>query len=231
MAISVRRHASDEDQHPITPLRVAPRRQPRSKLLLGSVALLVTCGALFATAYARAGHMTSVLSVDRAVPAGQVVSTSDLSVVRIAASGHLSVVPVGDASLIVGRRASVALVPGQLVTFADVSGASTIPNGDAIVGIAARSSQLPAGGIQPGQTVDVVMTGVPGAAVDGSSASVAGTVLASNVVVVGVQADPTAQSDTSVVSVVVPVAVAPALAVASTAGQVALVSVPEAAAS
>ncbi|MHB8328478.1 MAG: SAF domain-containing protein [Acidimicrobiales bacterium] len=198
--------------------------------------------ALFVSAYLKAGHQVSVLAVARAVPEGAVLHTTDLAVARISASRGILPIPVADAAAVVGRRAAVSLVPGGLLTLGDLSDAPTLPEGEAIVGVAAKSSQLPASGVVPGETVDVVLTGLPGspAVIVGGSASstpsssgsvqsllptLAGTVLAPDVTVAGVGLQTSTNTDTTNVSLLVPLALAPVVASASAAGQVALVVV------
>lgn len=229
-------------------LRISTRQRRRTGLLAGSLLTLLVCTALFVSAYLKAGHQIPVLEVARPVPLGAVVTSSDLGVVRISASGHLVAVPVADASEVLGRRASVPLVPGQLIATSDVSSGSPIPAGEAIVGVALKGSQLPAEGVVPGEPVDVVLTGVPGSPMSSAGTVVAGgavlgagpagspgagltgsptgAVLASDVTVTAVVVPGTSQSDVTDVSLLVPHDVAAFIADASAAGQVALVNVP-----
>jgi hypothetical protein len=220
------------------------------------VVLLAACTALFASAYLRAGHQVPVLAVARSVPQGDVVRAGDLTVVRVSATGPLAPVAAVDAGHVVGRRAAVGLVPGALLTMAELTNGSEIPAGDAIVGVAVRAGQLPAEGVQAGETVDVVLTGQPGtpavsapsqatsapslpASVTGQSAGSAlslltGGVLASDVLVTGTRtgsaigSGSAANSGETDVSLLVPASAAPLLASASAAGQVALIAVPAA---
>jgi hypothetical protein len=119
---------------------------------------------------------------------------------------------------------------------------SAPPAGEAVVGVAVKASQLPAGGVTPGQTVDVVLTGPPdssGVAVGGPGTSGSGigpgavpgqpslpSAIAADVTVSEV-APPSASSggDTTVVSLLVPIASAPGVAAVSAAGQAALILV------
>lgn len=231
-------------------LSVASRR--RTGVLAGSVVVVTACGALFASAYLKASHQVPVLAVARAVPQGSPVEPRDLAVVHISSSGRLLPVPSTDASRVVGRRAAVALVPGSLLTMGDISGAGSVPRGLAVVGVAVKPSQIPAEGVVSGEAVDVVLTGIPGApafapvAVTPADASAAqptgtgavgsdaagapaptfaGTVLAPGALVTHSGAATTSNNGTSDVSLLVPVSVAPVVASASAAGQVALVAV------
>lgn len=241
------RPAEGQSQKGAPSLRLAGRPRRRG-LLTGSVAVLVTCAALFAFAYTQAGRHVAVLVVARAVPPGAVVTRDDLTTASISATGRLSAIPARDAASIVGRHAAVGLVAGELLTYGAVASGGGIPAGDAVVGVAARPSQLPAEGVSAGEAVDVVLTGIPGspALIGGASVATGGpdgaggpsaaqptalssTVLVPHALVVGV-ALPAASSSgsssaTTVVSVLVPHAVAAVVATASAAGQVALVAV------
>ena len=239
--VRTRRRPEHEPQQ--TSLRLAPSRRRRPRLLIGSVAILLACTALFVSAYERAGRQMGVLAVVKAVPQGGTIEASDIAVARMSASGAIVPIPASELDAVVGRRASVALVRGGILTASDIARSSTIPAGDAVVGIAAKSSQLPSEGIAPGETVDVVLTGVPGSPVltPGSSAApsngtsgavvgsqplqLAGAVLAPNALVTGVGSTSAAGTDQTDISLLVPLSVAPLIATASAAGQVALIVV------
>jgi hypothetical protein len=223
---------------PAAPLRISAVSSRRPRLMIGSLVLLVACMALFVSSYAKASHQVAVLAVAKIVAPGAVITPDDLTVVHISATGPIAPIAATDANQVVGRRAAVGLVPGGLLTPSDLSRATAVPAGDAVVGVQAKSSQLPAEGVSPGETVDVVLTGIPGAPaiaaatpVGGQSGGVSqasgpvGAVLAPQVTVVAVGPGPSASSDATVVSLVVPIAVAPLIATASAAGQVALVAV------
>jgi SAF domain len=220
-----------------TQLRLEPQGIKRRPLLAVASAVLVAVSvATFASLYLRAGHQQSVLAVAQPVQQGQVLTGSDLKVVRISLGSGISSVSATAADRVVGRPVTVALEPGALLTPSDLARGLPVPPGDAIVGVALKSGQLPASGVVPGEDVDVVMTGpqdspytasgttsTPGTPVYGA-VSGPGTILAPDVLVSDV-AVPSASSgsDTVVVSLVVPRALAPIIASASVAGQAALV--------
>lgn len=225
--------------HKDVPLRLKAARQRRPGFLAASLAVVALSLALFVSAYVKAGRQISVLAVAKVVPQGAVVQAGDLEAVRIAGGSKLDLVPTADAGEIVGRHAAVALVPGVLVTLGELTSRATLPLGQSLVGVAAKASQLPAEGVAPGQSVEVVLTGTPGSpaltadavssqggggAVTGIPSSLAGTILAPDVLVTSV-APPVPNSDTTDVSLLVPADVAPVVASASAAGQVALVVV------
>jgi SAF domain len=219
-------------------LRLEPiRRRRRPLLAIGSLVVIAMSITVFGSIYARAGHHASVLAVAQPIAQGQTLSTSDLKVVKISVDSGLSVLPASVADTVVGRRVTEDLSPGTLLAPQDVLSSSAPPNGQAIVGVELKSGQLPASGIYPGESVDVVMTGSPGSPDTASSAvpigqSVTGaqegpgTILAPDVRVTDV-ATPSANSgsDALVVSLLVPRSISPSVASASAAGQAALVVV------
>ena len=228
-------------------LRLEPmghRRRPA--LAVGSLALVVVCVAVFVSIYVKAGNEQTALAVARAVPEGQVLKADDLVAVRVSISADVAWVPAGDAATVVGRRAAEALEPNSLLTTSELVSSYSPPAGDSIVGVALKEGQLPASGVSPGETVDVVLTGLPGeqdlGSVDpdtttdqGSTgatptatapADSAGTVLVPGATVLEAMSSPTSSGSGDIdVSLLTASTLAPVVASASAAGQVALVVV------
>jgi hypothetical protein len=228
-----------DERVPESPLRFlgnGPRRRP--VLAIGSFALVMCCMALFLSVYLQAGQRVAVLALAHDVPQGHTIDRADLTVVKIAYSKSLAPVPASEVDRVVGRKAFVPLLSGTLLTANELGRHRGPSQGLAVVGVATKAGQLPAGGVAVGDSVDVILTGSPatltGGATDGSSPTNSpaaagpleiGGVLAPNATVVGV-ADPNASSpDTIVISVVIPTSMAPLVASASAAGQAALVLV------
>ena len=227
--------------------RLAPRppRVRRLTLSLASVALVALSVAVFCSIYAAAGHMRAVLAAVHPVDIGQTITPGDLAEVDVASAGGMGSIAVGQAPAVVGRQAAVSLVPGSLLVPGDVVTSFAPAPGQSLVGVALHPSQMPASGIVAGDRVDVVLTGQPGSAgpvftsgpdslaspagagsgVTASSGANPGTLLATAVPVVGQSTPTSADAGTTVVTLEVPRAVAPFLAAASTAGEVALVEV------
>jgi hypothetical protein len=219
----------------LDPLR--PRRRPA--LAAASLALVVACIAVFTSVYLRAGSQMSVLAIARAVPEGQMLNVGDLTVVRISTTSGIATVPAAEASAVTGRRAAERLQPGTLLATSELVTSYSPPAGEAIVGVALKEGQFPASGVAPGDTVDVILTGSPGsvgsgATVDGPSAGATpseqpgtvGTVLVPDASVLEMSASPVSSGTDGVdVSLLTTSALAPLVANASAAGQVALVIV------
>lgn len=221
---------------------VARRRRPA--LAVGSLALVVACVAVFASVYLKAGSQVAVLAVDRRVPQGQILTAGDLAVVHISTNSGISTVPVAEDAEVIGRRAAEPLEPGTLLTQSELVTSFSPPAGESIVGVAVKEGQLPASGVAPGETVDVILTGTPGdpdsapaspdatdlqdgaTAATGTEPSGAGTVLVSDATVLEATASPASSgSDATDVSLLTASTLAPLVASASAADQVALVVV------
>ncbi len=147
------------------------RRRPL--LVFASVLLVFSSIAVFATVYSSANHQSAVLVVTSTVQKGQEFTSGVLGQANAAVSGGATLVPVTDASELSGKRASVTIPSGTLLTVGDISSAPAIPPGDAVVGLALKAGQLPAAGLEDGDEVMVMQTGPPGTPVGGTAQSAA----------------------------------------------------------
>ena len=186
-----------------------------------AAALAVFCGALFVLLYASAGSRHPFLSVARPVAAGGTITAADLRIARVQADPALSPIPANDASAVVGHRASVALVPGTLLTPDDLASGPILGADQASVGLDLKPSQVPAN-LAPGDSVVVIATGAPGQGAAAGGSGVA-NVLVSKATVLSVTAPSTssANGDTEV-TVSVPADLAAEVATAASAGDIAV---------
>ncbi len=197
-----------------TPL---PTRQRHNGLIALSVALIVGLAALGAYLYSSAGAKAPVVMMLRQVPVGQVVQRADVTTVPV--SGRVVAVAGGNIDSVVGQRAAVTLLPDTLVQRSMLTSGDVLLPGQAQVGVAVRSGQVPADGLVPGDVVRVVQLPVKGAV------ELDARVLAERAQVFSARPDP-AVSGGTLVTVTVPDGVSTAVAAASGAGVVALVKVP-----
>lgn len=190
--------------------------------IVAGVVLVVGCALAFGLASIRAAGDEQVLAVARPVPAGQVLQAADFRVVRVAPSAGVRPVVVTAEAGMVGRPAAVALVPGTLLTPADVG---TPPPG--IAGMAVVAMALKAGAYPPslgaGARVEVVPVGTN---TSGAAAPVTGQLRPVQAVVVDVEAAPGGSSVDAVVSLQVDPADAAEVAQLGAAGQAVLVQLP-----
>ena len=145
------------------PIRSAAARRRISRRSLVLSVLVVLLGGL--AAYS-AGQMltshTDVLAVARDVPVGETITAADLAVASVPADPNLSPIPAAEQAQVIGMVAQVPLVPGQLLTRAQIGVDTGLPAGEVLVALPLQEGQFPASGLSPGQQVLVVAT--PGAA-------------------------------------------------------------------
>ena len=196
---------------------LAPHSNRRRSWVLAGMALVIGFTLVFATASLRLGGRQSVLAVARSVPPGHVLGAADLTQVRVAVDGGLRVVPASERRSVLGRPAAVALVAGSLLSPDQLGASSALPPGQAVVGVALKAGQFPSA-LAAGARVRVLDTG-SGASI--ASWAAVGVPAASSATVVDVQASD--MTDASVVSLQLAAADADRVAVAASAGRVALV--------
>jgi hypothetical protein len=191
--------------------------------------------AIFVGIYSRTNHQVAVIAITRSVQPGERITVNDLGSAHVVVSGSVSPVPVAEARDIVGKFAAVSLVPGSLLTMADVSNSHPLASGDAVVGIALKDGQLPSAGVEPGDDVMVVQTGTPGTPAPATStgsgdADTSTGVLVPSARVFDVASPPLSSSGTTseLVSIEVSSTVAAEVSVAAAADQVSLVLLPPA---
>lgn len=198
---------------PAPPQMTRQRRVRPGAIGLG-IALVVVFMLAGAALFLRTGQKQAFLSVAATVAYGQQITAQDLAVVSIAPAPGLAPIPAADRAQIVGRYAAVDLVPGTLLTRAQVTSAVMPAEGKQLVGIAVKSSQLPARALRPGDRVLLVTTPKDGTDVTGDPPTTAARVAdvgkpdSNGTVTVDVEVD---QSD------------GPELAALSAAGQLAII--------
>ncbi|MDQ6615246.1 MAG: SAF domain-containing protein [Actinomycetota bacterium] len=197
------------------PPRPRPTRNVAGMLL--GVVLVVFCAAGVAAFTASIGHRRSVLVVVRPVSAGSVIRDADLGEARLPPDPAVRTVGAGQRSHVVGRVAGVNLVAGTLVAEGELASGPRVDAAHAIVGVALKAGQFPTG-LGPLDAVTVVETSPPS-----SLGPVDAVVVVDNAEVISSAI--AADAQTTVVSVLVPRTVAPAVAGAAARGQISLVLV------
>jgi hypothetical protein len=230
---------SDAEQLLGTPdssLRIAPARLRRHPVMvILSVVVIATCSAVFGEIYIHSSRLVSVIGIAQQVPQGQDLTVGDLRKVEIGDSAGIETVPTSDVNEVVGRPAAVTLLAGALLVPADVDAASTIPSSDAIVGVDVKPGMLPATGVQPGESISIVLTASEGSSIADQASSGQGqsdsgdapqgspTLLGTGTVVAVDNAPNDATQGDLVVSIELAAALAPVVADASATGQAALI--------
>jgi hypothetical protein len=147
-----------------------PRQRRRSVLWLGIA--LVCAGALtVAWLVSATGHREPVLALAANVPAGQVITSSDLTVASVAGTG-ITTIPARQEGQVTGETAATSLMAGSLLVPSDLTSGTVPAKGQDLVPVPLKEQDLPASGLAPGDQVLVLATpGSGGQAASGSTAS------------------------------------------------------------
>lgn len=199
------------------PLRTKQRKPGYIAL---AVVLIVGLAALGGYFYTSAGAKTPVVVVIREVPAGHLVTRADLSTIDV--SGGVVAIAGANLGSVLGQSATVDLLPNMLLQRSMVSGGPLLAADQAQVGVAVTGGQIPADGLVPGDTVEVLQLPVKGSGVNAAPASA--NVLVAKARVFSSRQDPSSAAGT-LVTLVVPAGAAAAIATASSSGLIALIKV------
>lgn len=124
--------------------------------------LVVGSSAVSASLVLNSGETTSVLTVVRPVPAGQVLTQADLGTADVSGTG-LSAVAASSRDEVIGLTATVGLLPGTLLSNAMVTRDPVPGPGEAVVGLSLKPGLLPESELRPGTTVMLVRLPSPSA--------------------------------------------------------------------
>jgi hypothetical protein len=210
-------------QRPAPPKPVGRRRQV--PWIVGGVLLVAGCALAFGVASLRVARGEEVLAIAQPVAVGQVVQASDLRVVRVSPASGLDPVLSSNEADILGRPATVTLVPGTLLTAADLDAQPPAAGSD-VVALALKAGAFPPS-LGAGERVEVVpVVGGAGTTSSGSATPVSGQLNPVRAIVVSVDQAPQGSSADAVVSLQVAPSDAAEVASLAAAGQAALVVVP-----
>ncbi len=118
-----------------------PRRSPR----------LVAAGGLLAAL----GHSNQVVVVAHSVPRGEVVQSTDLSVVTIGPAPGVRTIPGDQLTELVGKQALVDLPAGSLVGTGAI-GTATLEAGQVQLGLKLQAGRVPVQSLPAGTAVQLV---------------------------------------------------------------------------
>ncbi|MDQ6840222.1 MAG: SAF domain-containing protein [Actinomycetota bacterium] len=193
----------------------------RSRNMPGAILgilLVVVCSLVVATLASASGKRTQVLVISKPIAAGAPIHAGDIRSAGVAADSSVRGIRASQAGTVIGRLAADNLAPGSLLVSSELAAGPRVAKGSTIVGLALKPGFLPAS-LAPQDAVAVLDTPTGSA----SSTGATGAVLASSAVVFSVGSSP--DNQTTLVSVQVPAASAPAVAGANAQGNISLVLV------
>ncbi len=145
-------------------------RQRKPGYIALAVILIIGLAVGFGWFYQSSGAKAPVVVVIATVAAGHPVLRQDLSTIDV--SGGVVAVAGDHMDSVLGQIATVDLLPNTLLQRSMVTSADTLPSGDAQVGVALKGGQVPAEGLSPGDSVEIVALPDKGATGAGQSAAV-----------------------------------------------------------
>ncbi|MEE6258180.1 SAF domain-containing protein [Plantactinospora sonchi] len=143
---------------PVSPPRIVRQRRMRPGLL-GLAVLLVALGGLgsaFAVTSVRATG--SYLAVARTVQVGATLSADDVLTVQVAGGQGLNPVPADRIGEVLGKRATVTLTPGTLLTMAQLTDKPLLGPGQQQISLGLKPAEVPAKRLRPGDKVLLLST-------------------------------------------------------------------------
>lgn len=138
--------------------RVAPQRRWRPALFWLAVALVAIGGLIGWRVLATVGSTAQYLAVARTVEAGATLDRADVTTVRINVDPALRPIRATGLNRVVGKHAAMRLVPGTLLTEAQLTDQTVPGPGQQLVGISLSQDRLPSHRLKPGAQVLLIIT-------------------------------------------------------------------------
>jgi hypothetical protein len=131
-------------QPPAAPRGFRPTSRRRARICLGVVIAALAVGGNLLV-YSSLDHKTEVLQVVRDIPAGELVAASDLRVVTVDVDATVPTVTADDIAGVVNQYARVHIAAGTLMVGVLVQPTPLVTDGQGVVAVEIRPSQIPAG--------------------------------------------------------------------------------------
>jgi hypothetical protein len=137
-------------------VRTAPRRR---SIAQGALAVLLIVGGALTAGYVaqRMGSTHDFLAVARPIGAGAQLTAADLLTVRVNDAVGLRPIPAGRANTVIGKHAVMGLVPGTLLTMAQLTDSPIPSPGHQLIGLALDEDQMPGSRLAVGAAVLLVV--------------------------------------------------------------------------
>ena len=144
-----------EHQIPSQPRASRLPTHQRRPAMIAIAVLLIAAGAFGGLQLvATSNNKISALVLVQAVPAGHVITSTDLGSVSL--SGKVAYTPASAEATVVGNTAARDLFAGQLLTHS-MTTAVTVPDAThALVGLQLKADQVPSAGLNDGDPVELV---------------------------------------------------------------------------
>lgn len=222
MTSTLRANRSSANGAKPSPVGLTPvlRRQRSRPAAIGAGACAVVGMLGFVGVWSASSNRQAVLVVARPVKAGDAIQAEDLAIAAIPEDPALKAMPAAARTNVVGKVASVPLVPGALLVEGQIGTPTALADGTAIVAVEVTLAGAPIDALHPGDRVQIIKISKAG-----TSEGELGEVLAEGQIrSIGRGSTSTG---TSVIAVIVPQDKAAMVAGASASQRAALVALPQ----
>jgi Flp pilus assembly protein CpaB len=126
------------------------------------VALVLVCAAVAGALFQSSTQRISVVVAAKSMPAGAVLTPSDLGTASIPASSHITAMSSIGSSALVGQQLDTPVYAGQVMVKQMLSSAPQLASGEQVVGMLLKGDQMPSVPLVAGDTVEVIAVPQPG---------------------------------------------------------------------
>ena len=144
-------------------LRLSAGSHQRRPWQIGlGVALVLVCAAVVGALFQSSIQRISVVVAAKSMPAGAVLTPSDLETASIPASSHITAMSAVGSSALVGQQLDTPVYAGQVMVKQMLSSAPQLAPGEQVVGMLLKGDQMPSVALVAGDTVQVIAVPQPG---------------------------------------------------------------------
>ena len=178
-------------------LRISSTTYQRRPWQIGlGVALVLVCAAVAGAVFQSSAKKVSILVAAKSLPAGTVLTASDLATASIPASGNITAMAATGSSVVVGQQLDTPVYPGQVLVRQMLAATPQLASGEQVVGVLLKGDQMPSVALVAGDVVHVVA--VPqagqGSTIGGSTGATIGSTLVPSATVFAVGPAPANQT-------------------------------------
>ncbi len=156
------------------------------------VALVLVCAAVAGSLFESSAKRVPIVVAAKSLPAGTVLTPSDLATASIPASGDITAMSAAGSAALVGQQLDTPVYAGQVMVRQMLSSTPQLGAGEQVVGMLLKGDQIPSVPLVAGDSVEVIA--VPQAGQGSTIGGTIGSTLVGRATVFAVGAPPTNQS-------------------------------------
>ena len=178
-------------------LRISSTTHQRRPWQIGlGIALVLVCAAVAGAVFQSSAKKVSILVAAKSLPAGTVLTASDLATASIPASGNITAMAATGSSVVIGQQLDTPVYPGQVLVRQMLAATPQLASGEQVVGVLLKGDQMPSVALVAGDVVHVVA--VPqagqGSTIGGNTGGTIGSTLVPSATVFAVGPAPANQT-------------------------------------